>query len=62
MPLFGKDPSRFGQNGDVDLLSLVGEDFPVHAQIDYRQVAEVKEAATACHASQLRTTREKTGF
>jgi LmbE family N-acetylglucosaminyl deacetylase len=52
MPLFGKDPRRFGQNEDVDLLSLAGEDFPVHAQIDYRPVAEVKQAATACHASQ----------
>lgn len=52
MPLFGQDPSRFGQNGDIDLLSLVGEDLPVHAQIDYREVVEVKEAATACHASQ----------
>jgi LmbE family N-acetylglucosaminyl deacetylase len=52
MPLIGKDPRHFGQNGDIDLLELVGENFPVHARIDYREVVRVKEAATACHASQ----------
>ena len=52
LPLFGKDPSRFGQNEDVNLASLVDEDFPVHARIDYSQVAEKKQAASACHASQ----------
>jgi LmbE family N-acetylglucosaminyl deacetylase len=52
MPLFGKDPRRFGQNGDIDLLELAGEDFPVHARIDYKEVLGVKEEATACHASQ----------
>ena len=54
MPLFGVNPRRFGRNHDVDLLSLVREgDFPVHAQIDYREVAEQRLAAAACHASQL---------
>lgn len=52
MPLFGKDPRRFGQNGDIDLLALTNERFPVHARIDYRDVMELKEAASACHASQ----------
>lgn len=52
MPLLGQDPRRFGQNEDIDLYSLIGQDFPVHAQIDYREVTEAKEAATACHASQ----------
>jgi hypothetical protein len=52
MPLIGRDPRRFGQNGDIDLLELVGEDFPVHARIDYGEVVKVKEEATACHASQ----------
>jgi LmbE family N-acetylglucosaminyl deacetylase len=52
LPLFGKDPRRFGQNGDIDLLELAGDDFPVHARIDYREVIQEKEAATACHASQ----------
>ncbi len=52
MPLFGKDPRRFGQNGDIDLLEVVGEDFPVHARIQYGEVVKVNEDATACHASQ----------
>jgi len=52
MPLFGRDPRRFGQNEDIDLLELVGESFPVHARINYKQVVKEKEAATACHASQ----------
>jgi LmbE family N-acetylglucosaminyl deacetylase len=54
MPLFGKDPRRFGRNGDVDLTSLVRDgDFPIHAVIDYRPVAEVKADASQCHASQI---------
>jgi len=52
MPLFGKDPRRFGQNEDIDLLELAGENFPVHARINYKEVVREKEAATACHASQ----------
>jgi LmbE family N-acetylglucosaminyl deacetylase len=52
MPLFGKDPRRFGANQDIDLLPLSQVDFPVHARIDYREVQAEKEAASACHASQ----------
>ena len=52
MPLFGKDPHRFGLNGDIDLVPLAAEDFPVHARINYKEVLELKEAASACHASQ----------
>lgn len=54
MPLFGLDPRRWGKNGDIDLVSLVEEgDFPIHALVDYGEVAEAKAAASACHASQL---------
>jgi LmbE family N-acetylglucosaminyl deacetylase len=52
MPLFGKDPHRFGKNHDVDLASLVDVDFPVHARIDYRSVIDQKMEASSCHASQ----------
>jgi LmbE family N-acetylglucosaminyl deacetylase len=52
MPLFGKDPRRFGQNGDIDLLRLIADDFPTHARIDYRRVQEIKDKASACHQSQ----------
>lgn len=53
MPLFGQDPRRFGRNGDIDMVSIAAETFPIHARIDYRMVAEQREAAVACHASQL---------
>ncbi len=52
MPLLGQDPRRMGQNKDIDLVALTNENFPVHAWIDYREVMAVKEAASACHASQ----------
>jgi N-acetyl-1-D-myo-inositol-2-amino-2-deoxy-alpha-D-glucopyranoside deacetylase len=52
MPIFGRDPHKFGRNGDVDLASLAGDDFPVHAAIDYRRVSRLKAEASACHASQ----------
>jgi len=52
--LLGKDPHHFGRNGDIDLASIVEEgNFPIHAQIDYRSVIEKRDAAAACHASQL---------
>lgn len=50
--LFGKDPTRWGKNHDIDLASLAVEDFPVHAQIEYRSVERRKNAASVCHASQ----------
>lgn len=52
MPLFGKDPHRWGTNQDIDLADLAVEDFPVHAVIDYREVKEIKQEAAECHASQ----------
>lgn len=50
--MFGRDPSHFGQNGDVDLESLANVDFPIHADIDVSPVAKLKAEAAACHASQ----------
>jgi len=52
LKLFGKDPSHWGQNKDIDLTSLAIDDFPVHAQINYRSVDARKQAASFCHASQ----------
>ena len=54
LPLLGRDPRHFGRNGDIDIRALVEEgDFPIHARIDYRSVVEKRDAAAACHASQL---------
>lgn len=50
--LFGKDPRKFGQNGDIDLLSIAEVSFPVHAVVNYNQVAAIREEAARCHASQ----------
>jgi N-acetyl-1-D-myo-inositol-2-amino-2-deoxy-alpha-D-glucopyranoside deacetylase len=52
--IFGKDPTRFGRNQDINLVDLVKEgSFPTHAIIDFREVRNVKDQAALCHASQL---------
>jgi len=51
MPLWGKDPRKFGRNGDIDLTDLL-EDFPIHVRLDIKPVAEIKREASAQHASQ----------
>jgi N-acetyl-1-D-myo-inositol-2-amino-2-deoxy-alpha-D-glucopyranoside deacetylase len=54
LPLLGQDPRHFGRNKDIDLVDIVKDgDFPVHARINYRSVARLKDEASACHASQL---------
>jgi hypothetical protein len=52
MPLFGKDPTKFGNNGDVNLKDLAEVDFPVHVRLDIRPVIEIKAKAGEQHASQ----------
>ena len=50
MPLFGKDPTKFGANEDVNLKELAEVDFPVHVRVDITPVAEIKQEAgrTTC--------------
>ncbi len=52
LPLFGKDPARWGRNGDINLKELADVNFPVHVRVDIRSVAGIKREAGACHASQ----------
>ena len=52
LPLFGKDPHKFGTNGDIDMAAIAEVDFPTHARIDIRSVLKKKEQAGVCHASQ----------
>jgi LmbE family N-acetylglucosaminyl deacetylase len=52
MPLAGKDPTKWGRNGDINLKELAEVDFPVHVRLDIRSVAEIKGLASAQHASQ----------
>ncbi len=50
--LLGKDPSKYGKNKDIDLTQIAGQDFPIHARINYSTVKYRKDAAAACHTSQ----------
>lgn len=52
MRLMGKDPQKFGRNGDIDLAAIAEVSFPVNAVINYYPVAEIRNQAAACHASQ----------
>ena len=52
LPLIGKDPHKFGSNGDIDLVPIAEASFPTNARIDIRSVLKKKEQAGACHASQ----------
>lgn len=52
MPLFGKDPTKFGRNGDINIKELADVTFPIHVRLDVRSAADAKNKASACHASQ----------
>lgn len=53
MPLFGRDPKRFGRNKDVDLTKMFEENYPVNAVIRIsKRAVKMRDAASACHASQ----------
>ena len=51
MPLWGKDPRKWGRNEDIDLTDLL-VDFPIHVRLNIKPVAEIKRDASAQHASQ----------
>ncbi|TFH38121.1 MAG: GlcNAc-PI de-N-acetylase [Anaerolineales bacterium] len=53
LSLFGKNPRKWGRNHDIDLLEITEHSYPVHAQINFRSVAKLKDQASACHQSQL---------
>lgn len=50
--LVGQDPRRFGRNHDIDLQAIAEVSFPTHAVINYREVAQLRDEASECHASQ----------
>jgi N-acetyl-1-D-myo-inositol-2-amino-2-deoxy-alpha-D-glucopyranoside deacetylase len=52
LPLFGRDPHKFGTNGDIDIAAIAEVDFPTHVRINIRSVLKKKEQAGTCHASQ----------
>jgi LmbE family N-acetylglucosaminyl deacetylase len=50
--LLGRDPRKLGRNRDIDMVAIAEVDFPVHAVINYRPVAAIRDRAAGCHASQ----------
>lgn len=63
LPFFGRDPHKFGQNKDVDIASLAGVDFPVHATISLnKRSIHKRNKAIACHISQSDGGPPRTGF
>lgn len=52
MPLIGRDPTKWGRNGDINLKELAEVDFPVHVRLNIRSVADIKRKASEQHASQ----------
>lgn len=52
LPLLGKDPHKFGANGDIDLSAISKMNYPTHVRVNIRPVIAKKRAAGACHASQ----------
>ncbi|MBI2333535.1 MAG: GlcNAc-PI de-N-acetylase, partial [Chloroflexi bacterium] len=52
MPLIGKDPTKWGRNGDINLKELAEVSFPVHVRVHTSSVSEIKNKASIQHASQ----------
>ena len=50
--LRGQDPTKFGRNQDIDMTKVGVERKNLHAFINYRNYWEIKQAASAEHASQ----------
>jgi mycothiol S-conjugate amidase len=53
MRLFGRDPRRAGQNGDVDMQRIADEATPITTVIDGGAYLAQKDRAWRCHRSQL---------
>lgn len=52
MPLLGRDPTAFGENGDINLVEIATIEYPITTRIDVSDYLERKNAAAACHRSQ----------
>ncbi len=51
--LFRKDPRRFGENGDVDLVRVARETTPITTSIDVSAYLRPMKQAWRCHRSQV---------
>jgi LmbE family N-acetylglucosaminyl deacetylase len=52
MPLFGRDPTAFGTNRDINLKAVAEIEQPISARIDVSHYLDAKQRAGACHRSQ----------
>ena len=52
MPLLGRNPRYWGKNGDIDMVSIAKVNYPMHARVNYQPVSDIRDRASACHASQ----------
>lgn len=52
MRLRGKNPRKFGRNGDIDVQAILDHIEPTHAKVNISAYYEIWDAASACHASQ----------
>lgn len=50
--LFGRDPHKFGSNGDIDLVEISRVSYPVTTRVNYGPVAAIRDDAARCHESQ----------
>ena len=50
--LTGQDPTRFGQNKDIDLTRIGKPSDQIHVRVNIRNYLPIKEKASACHTSQ----------
>lgn len=53
LPLFGRDPAKFGRNGDINLREIAEHDYAPTTRIDVWPYYDIKQAASKCHTSQL---------
>lgn len=56
MPLFRRDPTKFGRNKDVNLREIAEQhDYPINTRIDIWPYFAIREKAARCHTSQMGT-------
>ncbi len=53
MRLTRRDPTKFGRNGDINLIDIAAHDYPATTFINVRRYYDIKQAAARCHTSQL---------
>jgi hypothetical protein len=50
--LIGRDPTKFGRNGDINLAEIVSWEQPITTRVNIGRYLDVKEQAGLCHRSQ----------